>query len=78
VASVTGLLHDNRDESTKCSQKCALFPNLSSSEQFCIKLFFTQLMDLNLEALPHSVTHLGGTYIYMAFAEHPFKYATGR
>jgi hypothetical protein len=55
-----------------------LFPNLSSSESSASNLFDYTANGFKLRSSDAFCNASGGTYIYMAFAEHPFKYATGR
>jgi hypothetical protein len=55
-----------------------LFPNLSSSESSASNLFDYTANGFKLRSSDAFCNASGGTYIYMAFAEHPFNYATGR
>jgi hypothetical protein len=56
-----------------------LFANLSNAEDTGITNYL-DLLSNGFKCRDGNVSYnaLGGTYIYMAFAEHPFKYATGR
>jgi hypothetical protein len=51
---------------------------LSSSESSASNLFDYTANGFKLRSSDAFCNASGGTYIYMAFAEHPFKYATGR
>jgi hypothetical protein len=56
-----------------------LFANLSNAEDTGIPNYL-DLLSNGFKCRDGNVSYnaLGGTYIYMAFAEHPFNYATGR
>ena len=56
-----------------------LFANLSDAEDTGITNYL-DLLSNGFKCRDGNVSYnaSGGTYIYMAFAEHPFKYATGR
>jgi hypothetical protein len=56
-----------------------LFANLSNAEDTGIPNYL-DLLSNGFKCRDGNVSYnaSGGTYIYMAFAEHPFKYATGR
>jgi hypothetical protein len=79
VAGGHWVIHDSARDEYNESQKW-LFPSSSSAEQTATysKLDFLSNGFKIRSAPPDNVNYLGGTFIYMAFAEHPFKYATGR
>jgi hypothetical protein len=79
VAGGHWVIHDSARDEYNESQKW-LFPSSSSAEQTTTysKLDFLSNGFKIRSAPPDNVNYSGGTYIYMAFAEHPFKYATGR
>jgi hypothetical protein len=55
-----------------------LFPNLSSSESSASNLFDYTANGFKLRSSDAFCNASGGTYIYMAFAEHPTKFSLGR
>jgi hypothetical protein len=79
VAGGHWVIHDSARDEYNESQKW-LFPSSSSAEQTTTysKLDFLSNGFKIRSAPPDNVNYSGGTLIYMAFAEHPFKYATGR
>ena len=57
----------------------ALFPNLTNAESSNVAYYCDILSNgFKIRATNTDVNASGGTYIYMAFAENPFKYANAR
>jgi len=57
----------------------ALFPNLTNTESSNVAYYCDILSNgFKIRATNTDVNASGGTYIYMAFAENPFKYANAR
>ena len=73
------VLHDSTRDEYNESQKW-LFPNSSSAEQTATysKLDFLSNGFKIRSAPPDNINYSGNTFIYMAFAEMPFKYSNAR
>ena len=62
---------DNKRDATPNPHKLALFPNLLDAEGGDYLVDFTS-NGFKIRSATGSLNTSGGTYIYMAFAEHPF------
>jgi hypothetical protein len=56
----------------------ALYPNLANAEETIYNLTDILSNGFKMRTTDNSVNGSGGNYIYMAFAENPFKYANAR